>query len=109
MRRTLFTGFSAMSWTACRVSVGLRPLGGVAALKSAWQLRGVPLVQPPTMAASVRKVASVAVALPFGGLATAEPTLPVAGRTRLGTVAAAFWSPGEGPVSLTPCRNRDSE
>src|SRR5215217_700171 len=109
MRRTWFTGFSAMSWIAASVSVGLGPRGGVAAAKRARQLRGVPPVHPPTMAARVRNVASVSVELPFGGLATAEPTLPVAARTRLGTVAAAFGRPGEGPVSLTPRRKRDSE
>src|SRR5215218_646474 len=109
MRRTWLTGFSAMSWIACSVLVGRGPRGGVAALKSARQLGRVPRVQPPSVAARVRNVASVSVEVPFGELATAEPTLPVAGRTKLGTVAAAFGSPGDGPVSFTPRRKRDSE
>src|SRR5215207_1886084 len=109
MRRTWLTGFSAMSWIASSVFVALGSRGGVAALNRARQLRGVPLVQPPTMAASVRKVARLSVEVPFGELATAAPTLPVAVRTRLGTVAAAFGSPGEGPVSFAPRRKRDSE
>src|SRR5947199_3396936 len=98
-----------MSWIAPRVSDGRRPPGGAAAANSARQVREVPLVHPPTMAASVRNVARVSVAVPFGVLATAEPTVPAPGRTRLGTVAAAFGSPGDGPARSLPRRNRASE
>lgn len=59
--------------------------------------------------ASVRNVASESVSLPLGGFEIPEPTLPEAGRTSSGTVAAAFGSPGEGPATWEPCKNRERE
>jgi hypothetical protein len=61
------------------------------------------------MPPSERNVASVFVLVPFGARASTALTAPVAGFTRLGKVAAAFGSPGDGPRTLGPWRNCASE
>ena len=90
--------------TASSRFFGRLPPGGVAASSRAAQLSSS-VMQLASAFASALNVASVEVSVPFGVVASAEPTAPVAGSARFAAIRTAFRIPYVLPSIFRPSTN----